>query len=206
MKPNLYFVLIPFFILIISCNTTERKANKSSDSFTEDEKSDSTKRPEAVALRFYNWYIKEMYPDSSIDKPTLKITADSVYQLIADTQFETLRKTGFFSKDFFHHQSHIYSACNLSLKKIDIKKVEDCGCSPTEFVNNESCSFFSYYAWVGGQGENITNAKVVSTNVKGNYATVKMEILADGIPYSHPKVTEFKENGVWKIAVIDLEW
>ncbi|MFD0749815.1 hypothetical protein ACFQZS_06655 [Mucilaginibacter calamicampi] len=202
MKFCSYLIFVTVLIFIISCNAKDKKSGRyRSKGFATNAIATSAETPQGVALKFYKWYIKEMYPDSSIDKPQLLINADSIYRLDTTYQFARLRKTDFFSEDFFKIQTRNYQSCDLWLKNTRIKEIESYQSAP-----NNICDFFSNYSWVGGQGENVTDARIASHSIKDNKAIIKMEILIDGVSYSHPKVVEYKENGLWKIARIDLEW
>ena len=44
-----------------------------------------------------------------------------------------------------------------SLKKVDVKQVEESGGFALDFVGNEDCSFMNWKAWTGGQGRNTSN-------------------------------------------------
>jgi hypothetical protein len=194
-------VIIAISILALS-SSTQRSLNPTTEG----------KPPEEVALQFYNWYLKyyNEYAKNShfkteLSSPDIKLV-NSAYQIISKDQFDQLKKIGFFSNEFFKNQTIIYNACNVQLRKVSIKKVEQCGCSPTEFVEGNDCDFMTYYIWVGGQGENLNRAKIIKVNTHGNLSKVTIGISADNYAYSRPEVTLLKEDGNWKISKIELHY
>jgi hypothetical protein len=162
------------------------------------------KTPQDVVLQFYNWYFKTTYMKTN-EGPDVKLV-DSKYQIVAERLFNKLKKTGFFSDEFFKNQLIIYNACNVQLKKVNVKDVEKCGCSPAEFVKTTDCDFLSSFPWVGGQGESLNTVKVLKVKTIGNTSKVTATITDSHVDYSHPEVTLVKENDGWKIAKIDLHY
>jgi hypothetical protein len=164
------------------------------------------KPPQEVALQFYNWYLKNIYySKSDLSNPDIKLVK-STYQIISKDQFDKLKKTRFFSNEFYENQTIIYNACNLQLRKVSRRKVEKCACSPTEFVKGNECDFMAYYPWVGGQGETINTAKVIKVNTHENLSKVTIGLSADKYAFSRPEVTLLKEDGNWKISKIELHY
>jgi hypothetical protein len=164
----------------------------------------SEKTPEEVVLQFYNWYLKEIYLKSTLERPDVKLTKESIYQIVPKVQFDKLKKTGFFSDEFYKNELIIYNACNVQLRKVKIKDVDKCGCSPSEFVKNDDCDFLSYYPWTGGQGENLNKVTISKVTTSGDLSNVTAEISEANTPYSHPIVTLLKEDRIWKISKIEL--
>lgn len=169
------------------------------------------KQPKEVVLQFYNWYLKNIYLKSPLNKPDVtdhpevKII-NATYQIISKNQFDKLRKTGFFSEEFFKNELIVFNACNVQLKKVKIKDVEKCGCFPTDFVKTNDCDFLNGYSWVGGQGEDLKTVKISKVNTVGNRSKVTATIGDGTVDYSHPEVSLVKENDGWKITKIDLHY
>ena len=165
------------------------------------------KPPKEVALQFYNWYLKNIYssPSDKLSNPDIKLI-NSTYQIISEAQFERLRKTNFFSNEYYKNQTVIYNACNVQLSKVGIKQVEKCGCSPTTFVESNECDFIGYYTWIGGQGETINTAKVIKVETIGNLSKVTIRLSYYQTAYSLSEVTLLKEDGNWKISRIKVHF
>jgi hypothetical protein len=169
------------------------------------------KSPQEVALQFYNWYLKKVYLKSPLNKPNVmdhpevKIV-NTTYQIVSKNQFEKLKETGFFSDEFFKNELVVFNACNVQLKKVKIKDVEECGCSPATFVKTSDCDFLEGYTWVGGQGEDLKTVKISKVVTMGDKSKVTATIGDGTVDYSHPIVSLIKENNEWKIAKIDLRY
>jgi hypothetical protein len=167
-------------------------------------KKTNTEAPEMVALKFYKWYLKNIYGHDKLSQPQVKLSKDSVYQVVPEGQFERLRKTGFFSEVFYKNQSAVYNKCNVQLRLVNPQDVAKCGCSPATFVKNSDCDFLSYYTWTGGQGEDLNTAKIEKVKTAGSVSKVTIAVGEYGYAFSHPEVTLLKEGHKWKIARIDL--
>jgi hypothetical protein len=169
------------------------------------------KSPQEVVLQFYNWYLQKVYLKSPLNKPNIidhpeVKNINASYQIISKNQFEKLRKTGFFSEGFFKSELVVFNACNVQLKKVKVKDVEECGCSPTTFVKTSDCDFLEGYTWVGGQGEDLKTVKISKVVTTGDKSKVTATISDGTVDYSHPIVNLIKENNEWKIAKIDLRY
>ncbi len=211
---RLYLILL--MLIVASCTSSSKKSvTDSVQSLSKDSISgtiDKSQSPEQTALQFYNWYLKEVYAKSGPENPEgpeVKITPDSIYQIIPNTYFDKLKKTGFFSNSFYENELHTYRKCDTQLKKVKLADVDKCGCSPTDLVdvNNNDCDFLTYKTWTGGQGESINNAKIIKGITNGNTSVVTMELGGEGNPaYSHPKVFLINESGMWRISKIELKY
>jgi hypothetical protein len=169
------------------------------------------KPPQDVVLQFYNWYLKNVYLKSPLNKPNIidhpeVKNINGSYQITSKNQFDKLRKTGFFSEGFFKSELVVFNACNVQLKKVKVKDVEECGCSPTTFVKTSDCDFLEGYTWVGGQGEDLKTVKIFKVVTIGDKSKVTATIGDGTVEFSHPVVSLIKENNDWKIIKIDLKY
>jgi hypothetical protein len=163
--------------------------------------------PEKAVLKFYRWYLKDIYLKKSVESPEVKLTRDSVYQIDATNHIEFIKRSGYFSSKFYPNEIPMFSACNKQLIKVNPKEVIESGGFPSAFVNGNDCSFLEYKVWTGGQGERLNTVDVVGSIIFGDSAEVNA-VVGDSLsgPYSYPRVSLFKEHNKWLISRIIISY
>ena len=160
---------------------------------------------EEKTLEFYNWYLKDhYYKESMYFNPNFKLDKDSIYQLDTSEYFTKLRSSGYFSKEFLSNWETRFTNCNKNLKTVSYQSVQECGCAPTDGVEN--CEFTFYDIFLRHQGETTDSITVLESSLNANIAKVKLGILENKkdpnsiIMNLEVKLT--KENNNWKISSI----
>lgn len=163
--------------------------------------------PEKVVLKFYQWYLKDIYLKKYDDQPKVILTKDSIYKLDLSKSINFLKQCGYFSDKFYNNEKAMFSSCDEQLKKVNPRQVEETGVPPSMFVEGNACDFLNYMVWTGGQGEALTAVEIKSSKILADSAIV-IAIIEDakGYKYSYPQVTLLKENEEWKISRIVISY
>lgn len=204
-----------FFIIMvctISCNQNkERKENRVIKSRKElsNNKTDNGNEPQQVALKFYKWYLKDIYLKKYVESPGIKLTKDSTYVLDATKHKEFLKSSGYFSSKFYDNEISTFKNCENQLKTVKWKEVEKSGAvNPADFVKSNDCNFTFYMVWTNGQGEILNKAEIEKYSTKGNSSlvTLKLSDSTERAFFSRPEVSMIKEGGKWKISKINVSF
>jgi len=198
-------------ISTISCNNGESKENttivnidnvkpihKKGIVVNEDE-------PQIVALKFYEWYLKDIYLKKFVESPDIVLTKDSIYVLDATNHKKFIETCGYVSEKFYENELAIFKDCEDKLRLVKWKDVEESGAvNPAEYVTGNECEFTHYMIWTNGQGESINKAEIEKFTTKADKSLVVLK-LSDSLygGFSKSRVSMVKENGKWKISKID---
>lgn len=162
-------------------------------------------QPEKFVLDFYKYYFANVYGRHLLfEIPEIKLTSEGVYQLDPAQHLQFLNESGYFSSKFYKNELPKFEACNKGLEAVEVREVEASGASPAEFVKDGSCAFLFRYQWVGGQGEELNSASVVSSEINNDEANVIVMIgrrlndlyIAN---FNYSIVDLVKEGGQWRI-------
>lgn len=196
--------------VVISCSKSpsdEQKKDTLNPALNVISERDNELNPALVALKFYNWYLKEIYLKKSVESPEVILNKDSVYELDPKAHIRFLNNSGYFSTKFYENEVGVFNSCNEKLKKISSREVEKQGYSPSELVEGDDYLFLTCMIWTMGQGETLNTAKVKSSKIEKDIANVVIAIgdsLSGDFSYSH--VTLLKEKDKWKIAKIKADF
>lgn len=197
---------------IISCNKDKEIQQNKNIKTTPKTSINSIKtedEPQAVALNFYKWYLKDIYLKKYVESPEITLTKDSIYVLDATKHKEFLQTSGYFSPKFYDNEITVFKNCENKLKFVKWKEVEESGAiNPADYVEGNECNFTFYQVWTNGQGETINKAEIDKYSTKGDTSLVviKLSDSLQGGVYSKPYVSMVKENGKWKISKIKISF
>jgi hypothetical protein len=170
---------------------------------------DTLNAPEKAVLKFYQWYLKDIYLKKGEEHPGVILTKDSIYKLVRTNHIDFLKNSGYFSDKFYDNEIPMFENCDEQLKKVKPKQVEESGSSPADIFEGKInvCDFMFYQVWTGGQGEDLSTVQIKNSKVTTDSATV-IAVIGDssGYKYSYPRVTVLKENGAWKISRIVISF
>lgn len=200
--------LLVIAVITASCNSKPSSAPAVLNVKKDPLKTENISSQGQVVLRFYNWFLRGPYLSAAdnFETPAIKLTKDSIYQIAFETQFDSLKHTGYFSKDFFKNQLQNYNACNIQLKKVNTKDVDKCGCSPVELIEGNDCDFLTYNSWTGGQGETLNKVTILKTQMINDVSKVTVALGDKNEVYSRPEVILTKEDGEWRISRITIRY
>jgi len=207
---------ITIYILVvistISCNQGESKENTTIELNIDNVKpihkkgiAENEDEPQIVALKFYKWYLKDIYLKKFVESPDIVLTKDSIYVLDATNHKKFLETSGYFSEKFYENERIIFKDCEDKLRLVKWKDVEESGAvNPAEYVTGNECVFTHYMVWTNGQGESINKAEIEKFTTKADKSLVVLK-LSDSLygGFSKSRVSMVKENGKWKISKID---
>ena len=201
---NLLLFLIPI-IFFTSCNSKEEKINdkksvenveKSIEKPTEKPIADELKTIEQNGKSFYEWYIKNDFPNCDIIK-------DKNGKCLVDTvsYFKTLRNLGTISEKFIHQERTRLQSCAEFISTIDYSEYENADA----YEYDQYCVDIYYYYWLKSQ-EHPNNFSVKNVRrINDNNASLDIyenygETNVPDVPLS--KVILEKEKNTWKITEI----
>lgn len=193
------FALI--FILSIQLECSNRKNPGSETSNL----SGTIEAPDKVVSDFYKWYLDNHYNvDHKLIPPNPVMKNGQIYLDTAEYML-IVRKCGFFSERYIKRELEIFRQCNEDLQRVDVKKVEECGCSPAQFTTR--CGFVFAYPWLFHQGEDTNDTSIRQFAILGDSASVDIDLLmkkADTTSrYQTLRVILLKEVRGWKIEEIE---
>jgi len=160
--------------------------------------------PEKIVLNFYRWYIKNIYLKKNVEGPIAKLISNNIYELDATEHIKFIKSAGYFSTSFYKNEIAKFDSCSECLKNTDLKLIADEG---FDILDCDCCNFLNSMIWTGGQGEEITTANIIKSEISSNSALVIVVLgLTDDDKYSYPNVTLLKENNKWKIDNITISF
>jgi len=147
--------------------------------------------PINVVRDFYNWYLPTYYLNSN-DPSYCEIQKNAFGKFYLDTtkNFPVLRKSSFFSAEYFDSELKNINRCNSQLKSIEANHDG----LPTEDLT--ACWFMNHIPWTGGQGEEIKSFEILEMTQEKNIAIVK--VMLEDIIFIRLNLI----NNAWKISEI----
>ena len=114
-------IYLLFIIVTISCKQVNDKTKnnhtielKNEVPIDKNERIKNDDEPQMVALKFYKWYLKNIYLKKFVESPGIVLTKDSIYALDATNHKKFLKTSGYFSQKFYGNEIKILKTVKIN--------------------------------------------------------------------------------------------